>query len=107
MVEPEISIVVPSYNEIKNLSRGVLDEVNNYLLTRPYTWEVILSDDGSTDGTLDLLSEFCQTHPGFKLLRNRHAGKAPTVKAGMLTATGEWRLFTDFDQSTPLSELGK
>jgi len=107
MVEPEISIVIPSYNEMKNLSRGVLDEVNNYLLTRPYTWEVILSDDGSTDGTLDLLSEFCQTHPGFKLLRNQHAGKAPTVKAGMLTATGEWRLFTDFDQSTPLSELEK
>ncbi|MBQ6154562.1 glycosyltransferase family 2 protein, partial [bacterium] len=36
-----------------------------------------------------------------------HAGKGPTVTSGMLAAKGEWRLFTDFDQSTPLSEIEK
>lgn len=107
MATPFLSVVIPSYNEQANLSRQVLDQVHQYLSTQSFTWEVILSDDGSTDGTVAALSEFVKTHPGFKLLANSHAGKGPTVKAGMLAATGEWRLFTDFDQSTPLHEIKK
>lgn len=104
---PHLSVVIPSYNEKKNLSRGVLDEVLQYLQQQQYDWEVILSDDGSTDGTLDILDAFAASHDRVRVLRNVHAGKAPTVKAGMLAATGKWRLFTDFDQSTPLSEVEK
>ncbi len=66
-----------------------------------------MSDDGSTDGTLEKLEEFAKHNPGVRVISNIHAGKAPTVKAGMLAARGEWRLFTDFDQSTPLSEVEK
>ncbi|HCC84109.1 MAG TPA: glycosyl transferase [Candidatus Pacebacteria bacterium] len=102
-----LSVIIPSYNEQPNLKRGVLQEVADYLNRQSYTWEVILSDDGSTDGTVELLTEFATSHPGFKFLANTHAGKGPTVKNGMLAATGEWRLFTDFDQSTPLSEIEK
>lgn len=102
---PHLSVVLPSYNEMKNLKRGVLDEVIGYLKQQPYDWELILSDDGSTDGTLKELHAFAEKHTQVRVVANVHAGKAPTVKAGMLAAQGNWRLFSDFDQSTPLKEI--
>lgn len=102
-----VSVIIPSYNEVKNLKRQVLKQVHEYLKTQKYSYEVILSDDGSKDGTLDELKAFAANHPNFKVLANPHRGKAATVTAGMLAAKGEWRLFTDFDQSTPILELAK
>lgn len=107
MTQPYLSVVVPSYNEIKNFEDNVLDQVVDYLKKQEYTWEIILSDDGSTDGTVEKLKSFAKKHKNISVLENIHAGKGPTVKAGMLAATGEWRLFTDFDQSTPISEIEK
>lgn len=104
---PFLSVIIPSYNELTNLKRGVLDQVAQYLQSQSFSYEVILSDDGSTDGTVELLHAFAKNHPSFRVLANPHAGKGPTVKAGMLAAKGQWRLFTDFDQSTPLSEVAK
>jgi dolichyl-phosphate beta-glucosyltransferase len=105
--QPYLSIVIPSYNEQKNLSRGVLDNVVSYLKKQTFSWEIILSDDGSTDGTLDALKKFARAHDHVRVLANEHAGKGPTVQSGMLAATGSWQLFTDFDQSTPLAEVEK
>lgn len=102
---PWLSVVIPSFNEQRNLERGVLDLVYNYLCKQSYQWELILSDDGSTDGTLIELRSFADKDERIRLVANPHRGKGPTVKAGMLTARGKWRLFTDFDQSTPLPEL--
>lgn len=107
MTQPRLSVIIPSFNEVANFERGVLDEVVAYLQQQSYLWEVILTDDGSTDGTVELLAAFAQHHPQVKLLTNSHAGKGPTVQAGMLAAQGKWRLFTDFDQSTPLDQLEK
>ncbi|OGJ37872.1 MAG: hypothetical protein A2383_01855 [Candidatus Pacebacteria bacterium RIFOXYB1_FULL_39_46] len=104
---PFLSVVVPSFNEQKNIARGVLSEMLDYLKTQDYSWEIILTDDGSTDGTVEKLTAFAKNHPHIKVLKNLHAGKGPTVAAGMLAANGQWRLFTDFDQSTPLSEVEK
>lgn len=106
-MKPYLSVIIPSYNEQKNFARNVLDEVIEYLKKQSYSWEVILSDDGSTDGTVEALERFAKNNPGVRVLKNIHAGKGPTVQSGMLAATGEWRLFTDFDQSTPLSEVEK
>ena len=107
MPKPHLSVIIPSYNEQDNLKRGVLDKVLDFLQKQDFTWELILSDDGSTDGTTQALEEFAKQHPtqNIKVLANIHAGKGPTVTAGMLSAKGEWRLFTDFDQSTPLKEV--
>lgn len=106
-MQPFLSVIIPSYNEKKNMSSGVLEQVVSYLGRQEYAWEVILSDDGSSDGTVELLQQFASKNSGVRVLENKHAGKAPTVTAGMLAATGKWRLFTDFDQSTPLSEVEK
>lgn len=99
-----LSVIVPSYNEKKNIRRGVLDQMLEYLNQQSYAWELILSDDGSGDGTIEELEKFAKKSPRIKVLKNIHAGKGSTVQAGMLAATGEWRLFTDFDQSVPLKE---
>jgi dolichyl-phosphate beta-glucosyltransferase len=102
-----LSIILPSYNEIENFSSGVLEEVCDYLKKQKYTYEVILTDDGSTDGTLTELQKFAIKNKSFHVIANAHEGKGPTVAAGMLAAQGQWRLFTDFDQSTPLNEVEK
>lgn len=105
--KPYLSVVIPSFNEMNNIKRGVLETVIAYLQKQKYIWEVVLTDDGSTDGTLNILHDFAKKYPQVKVQANIHAGKGPTVKAGMLAATGEWRLFTDFDQSTPIAEVEK
>lgn len=102
-----LSVIIPSYNEIKNIKRNVLDEVLSYLKTQNYQWEVLLSDDGSSDGTTEYLEKFAKQDNRIKVIKNIHAGKGPTVQSGMLKAQGEWILFTDFDQSTPLKEVEK
>lgn len=104
---PYLSVIIPSYNEQKNIARGVLNEVVKYLSAQSYDWELILSDDGSTDGTVEELQKFSKTNAAIKVLANPHAGKGPTVQSGMLAASGAWHLFTDFDQSTPLKEVEK
>jgi glycosyltransferase involved in cell wall biosynthesis len=104
---PLISVVIPCYNEEKNLERGVLDEVYRYLIGQDYTWEVIVVNDESTDNSRNLVRGFTDKTPGFSLLDIPHGGKPAAVWAGIQGARGEIVLFTDMDQSTPASELGK
>lgn len=106
-MKPFLSVVIPCFNEEKNLKRGVLDEVENFLRNQKYQSEVIISDDGSTDGSIKFIKEYIRRHPRFKLLENRHAGKPFAVRAGVEKAKGRIVLFTDMDQSTPISEFDK
>jgi len=102
-----LSVVVPCYNEEANLKRGVLEQVSNYLKKQKYTWEVLISDDGSTDNSLKLASAFAKKHQGFQVLKNKHGGKPWAVSCGVKKAKGEYILFTDIDQSTPINQLAK
>ena len=102
-----LSVVIPAYNETENIKRGVLEKIDGYLQTCDYTYEVIFVDDGSTDKTREILQKFADEHQYARVIANGHAGKGPTVSAGMLAARGAWRLFSDFDQSTPLCEVEK
>ncbi len=102
-----LSIVIPSYNEMANLQKGVLDKVEHYLSKQKYTYEVLIVDDGSTDGSVEFVEDFVKENPKFKLIKNPHLGKAGAVTAGILKAAGEHRLFTDMDQATPIEELDK
>ena len=104
---PKLSIIIPNYNEKENIQAGALDQVASYLAEAPFTWEVIISDDGSSDASRDLVEAFTKKHNGFRLLKNPHGGKAAAVNAGIKAAKGEIVLFTDMDQSTPLKEVEK
>jgi glycosyltransferase involved in cell wall biosynthesis len=90
-----------------NLQKGVLDKVEHFLGKQKYTYEVLVVDDGSTDGSIDFVSDFVAENPKFKLIKNPHLGKAGAVTTGMLKAVGEYRLFTDMDQAAPIEELDK
>lgn len=103
----KISIVIPSYNEIKNLKKGVLDSAGNYLKRLQIDYEVIVVDDGSSDDSIELISKYIHQDKNFKLIQNSHGGKANAVITGMLQASGEIVLFTDMDQATPINQLEK
>jgi glycosyltransferase involved in cell wall biosynthesis len=107
MTHPDLSVVIPCFNEEQNLERGVLDEVRRTLERQPRPWEVLLVDDGSTDRSADLLRRFVRDRTGFHLLEVPHGGKPAAVWAGIRRARGEILLFTDMDQSTPLGEWEK
>jgi glycosyltransferase involved in cell wall biosynthesis len=88
-----------------NLRKGVLDKINDFLKKQEYSWEIIVVDDGSSDGSLEFAEKFAKENPSFTVLKNSHLGKAGAVTAGMLEAKGELRLFTDMDQATPIEEI--
>ncbi len=107
-MEPvHVSIIIPAFNEEKNIRLGSLEKVLRFLLRQPYRWEVILVDDGSNDDTRKLLDQFALQNQGFRVIHNRHQGKATTVITGILAATGNVVLFSDLDQATPIHELEK
>jgi len=103
----KLSVIIPGYNEEKNLKKGVLDEVYNYLKGVDYEYEVLIVDDGSKDRTREIVKEQIKGKKGFRLIENPHGGKANTVITGLLLAEGEIALFTDMDQATPLPEIEK
>ena len=107
MADIELSVVIPSYNEIVNLRKGVLDKIEHYLSRQTYSYEVIIVDDGSDDGSAEFVESFIKEEKNFRLIRNNHSGKEGAVTRGMLTAVGKLRLFTDMDQATPLEEVEK
>lgn len=102
-----LSVVIPCYNEEKNLKRGVLDEVENYLKKQSFQSEVIISDDESTDQSRQFIKAYLKNHPRFKILENKHAGKPFAVRSGIEKASGEVVLFTDMDQSAPIKDFDK
>lgn len=102
-----LSIIVPVYNERRRLDRG-LRALLAYLETAPQATELLVVDDGSTDGTADRAAELLGERPLVRLLRlapNR--GKGFAVKTGMLQATGRVRLFSDIDLSVPIETAGE
>lgn len=102
-----LSVVIPSYDEMANLQKGTLEKVGHYLKKQKYGYEVIVVDDGSKDGSAEFVGKFTKENPEFRLIKNPHTGKAGAVTTGMLAAKGEYVLFTDMDQATPIEELGK
>lgn len=90
-----------------NLQKGVLDHVARFLGKQGYTYEVIIVDDGSTDGSVEFVEKFIKENSNFSIIKNPHFGKAGAVTTGMLEAHGRYRLFTDLDQATPIEEVEK
>jgi dolichyl-phosphate beta-glucosyltransferase len=102
---PELSIVLPVYNEELVLERS-LGELFAYLDTLGPSFEVIAADDGSVDRSLAILRAWAAREP--RLIVTGHApnrGKGAAVRSGMALARGDLQVFMDADLSTPLCEL--
>ena len=100
--------MIPAYNEEKRLPTS-LDRVVPWLCARtPRLSEIIVVDDGSTDGTAALVEDYARAHPVVRLLRNPgNRGKGYAIRIGMLAARAEWVLYSDADLSTPIEEADK
>lgn len=107
MKEIYLSVVIPCYDEMANLQKGVLGKVAHFLNKEKFPYEVIIVDDGSTDGSVEFIQEIIEEYPQFKLISGFHSGKAGAVTKGVLEAKGEYILFTDMDQATPIEEVDK
>ncbi|MBO0719464.1 MAG: glycosyltransferase family 2 protein [Blastocatellia bacterium] len=105
---PYLSIIIPAYNEERRILR-TLTETFDYLDSRQYESEVVVVNDGSSDGTVEKALEFEGRAQGrLRLLENPgNRGKGYSVRHGMLQAKGEILLFYDADLATPTSEIVK
>jgi dolichyl-phosphate beta-glucosyltransferase len=102
-----LSVVVPAYNEEQRLPR-TLTAIGDYLKKQPYTYEIIVVNDGSKDGTAAAVEALIGKVGKLKLIDNRaNHGKGYVVRQGMLAAKGQIRLFTDSDNSTPIEQVEK
>lgn len=102
-----LSVIIPAYNE-ENRIKGTLEAVYNYFSRQNYSWEVIVVSDGSKDRTVEVVSEFISNKPEMSLIANtKNNGKGYVVKQGMLQAQGDFRLFTDADNSTSIEQIEK
>lgn len=100
---PEISIILPAFNEADRIGSS-LEKICNFLLSTHIQSEIIVVDDGSTDGTGEIVSSFMSK--GVRLIsNNKNEGKGYSVRNGFIESKGEWVLFTDSDLSTPIEEL--
>lgn len=103
----KLSIIIPAFNENENLKKGVLQELEQYLSRQKFSYEVLIVDDGSTDGSREFVEKAIKGYKSFSLIKNNHGGKAIAVMTGLLGSKGEIGLFTDMDQATPISEIEK
>lgn len=103
--ETYLSLIIPAFNEETRIGKS-LDRILVYLQSRPYTSEVIIVDDGSSDRTGELVKARLGDDPRIALYRHhRNLGKGQAVKRGMLLASGEYLFFSDADLSVPIETL--
>jgi len=107
LMPPEISIIVPAYNEARRLPE-TLDRLEQYISARGLRAEVIVVDDGSVDATAQLVRERAAGWPALCLLSApTNRGKGAAVQLGMGAARGRFRIFSDADLSVPIDDLDK
>ncbi|NIA18313.1 MAG: glycosyltransferase [Actinobacteria bacterium] len=102
-----LSVIVPAYNEEKNLAVNI-GKFNNYLSRQSYNYEIIIVNDGSTDKTGKIAGKLIAENKNLKLINNKeNQGKGAAVRQGLLFARGEYRLFIDADNATSIEHIDK
>lgn len=96
----QLSIIIPSYNEEKRLPL-TLERIIEYLsIHYQGDYEIIVADDGSTDGTTDIVAQYMKRHPELRLLKfAQNRGRGAAVRDAVFQASGEFILETDADGS--------
>lgn len=101
---PELSIVIPAYNE-ENRLPSTLKSIYKYFADQGTDFEIIIVNDGSKDNTADLVEQAALEHQRIKLINHtNNRGKGFAIKVGVLSALGDLILTTDADKSSPIEE---
>lgn len=105
MTKPYLSVIIPAYNEAERLPLTLID-IDRILSKAEYSYEILAVNDGSTDNTADVVRKMADTIKNLKLIDNNiNQGKGGVVRQGMLLAKGQYRLFTDADNSTSIAQF--
>jgi glycosyltransferase involved in cell wall biosynthesis len=102
-VGTQVSVVLPAYNERDNLAE-LVPEATAALRGAGVTFEVVVVDDGSTDGTVELMRELAGPDVISVRLR-RNAGKSAALSAGLARAQGEYVVLMDADGQDDPSQI--
>jgi glycosyltransferase involved in cell wall biosynthesis len=101
----DLSLVVPAHDEVDNLER-VVTEVQAALDPTGLRWELVIVDDGSTDGSTLLLERLAAIEPRLRIVNfARQRGQTAALRAGFDVATGRLIATMDADLQCPPSEL--
>src|SRR5271168_4612730 len=104
MAHPQLSIVIPAYNESARIENA-LDRVLSCVAEQGWDAEVLVIDDGSKDDTAAIVQRWMVQHPRLHLVQNPgNKGKGYSVRNGLLQAAGDIVMFTDADLSAPMEE---
>ncbi|KKT39892.1 hypothetical protein A2W54_01555 [Candidatus Giovannonibacteria bacterium RIFCSPHIGHO2_02_43_13] len=109
MPKPDIylSVIVPAYNEAGRIEK-TLRRFNEYFAKQTYTYEILVVNDGSKDGTSEIVDKMIGEIRNMRMIdRKQNKGKGYTVREGMLASYGRIRLFTDADNATDISHFEK
>lgn len=99
------SVIIPAFNEASRIQPTLL-KILHYLAENFSRFEIIVVNDGSTDGTADQIAEVAVTDERIVTISMPiNHGKGFAVRQGMLTAKGDWLIFTDADLSTPVEAI--
>ncbi len=100
-----LSVVVPAFNEETRIS-GTIERIGSYLKENFVESEIIVVDDGSTDGTASVITDLGRKFGNIRLIRYpENAGKGYAIRKGVLSSQGDLLLISDADMSTPIEEL--
>jgi dolichyl-phosphate beta-glucosyltransferase len=106
MAQPDLTVIVPAYNEAARIT-PTIERILAYLRSQAYAWELIIVDDGSRDGTVDVVRGLIAGEPAARLVAYQpNRGKGYAVRTGVLAAQGRRAVFLDADLSTPPEEIG-
>ena len=104
----KLSVVIPARNEERRIEK-TLQDVDTYLQKQNYGYEIIVVDGNSNDRTVEIVEKLAATLvPHLRVIvEKQNHGKGGAVKRGVLESVGDYVMFMDADNATPISEIEK
>ncbi len=104
MAHPYLSIIIPAYNEAERIPRTLV-AIDKALEHADFSYEILVADNGSTDGTADIVARMAHAVRNLRVVDGGTGGKGVAVRSGMRAADGVIRLFMDADNSTGIEQF--
>lgn len=103
---PLLSLIIPAFNEGTRLPK-TLPQMIEFVESQPYSSEIIVVDNNSSDNTRQIAEQFAEKHAFIQVYEEARQGKGAAVRAGMLEAKGDFLFMADADLSMPIGEVSK